>query len=161
MDFSNIKIPSLKKIFELDFMLGRHFSVLIAEDALLFIASIVFLILTMNLKLFAVFIVVALFYLFTILNQMAVISNGNYITIDGTATCTERSIEKILWREISGKANIIIDADDGHQYILPLKGKRLPKDCKVRVYAILDSIYEKDDDTFTIPDPIYIKKIKN
>jgi len=129
----------------------------------LFVIAVIFAITSKQLKATLIFMlmVAALIVEHTI--TLLKISYGDYMIIEGPCWCTDRSrrVVKLLKQEVFGKATINVKGDNDKTYEMPLRSKGYPDGTKVKVYAFSNDIFKKDEDTFSVPNPIFILKTKN
>ncbi len=147
----------------IDTFLFSHLVFELIKTGCLYIFVIVFGITSKQLVPTAVFFFVVTFLLLLQIRVFVRVQYGNFLTIEGPCKCTERNVTSVLKTKIFGKAEMYIyPSDQQHVYAIPmLMLHSYPEGTILRVYYFQDSVFLKDEDTYTISSPIFVTKVKN
>ena len=153
INMSNLN-PVLKPVFLKAFLAYMFF----------FVTGIVFVSMYHEFVVFFLFVAMLMFLIVDKINALRNVCNGNYKVIEGQCQCRQGEVTdlKVMGLKYFGAGQMDVLGTDGHIYklSLPLFNKYHSGD-SVRIYATIDSIGQRDNDTFSITNPLHIEKMKN
>ena len=149
------------KFTDFEINLRTHYIANMAIDVVLFVCGLVFGITTQYLPAILIFAGVIVLSVGAHLYGLLQLLTGQVLCFEGECKETNKQVLKVLKAQVYGKSNIEVFYD-GHTYITPVRHNAPFKEgTMVRVYFLDGGIYQKDEDTFAIPNPVYVSKIKN
>ena len=159
LDLIGLKKP-IYKLSDFEPALRNHYILEFAADAALFLIGVIISIVngsvTLVLMFVAVFAAAFLFHLYGFIQLLG----GQVVYLDGICTEVEKNVKTVLKKTVFGTSKISVLSDD-HIYEVPVRHNSIFKeDMKVRVYLTENNIYKKDEDTFDIPYPVLVLRLK-
>ena len=149
------------KISDFETNLIMHYIVNFILDIALAIFIIIFAVSTKYTHGIFVFIAILLILVAMHAYNLLQLLGGQVVYFEGICKTSNKSVTTIFKTQFFGKSNIEVEFE-GKTYLVPVRHNAPFKNgSMVRVYLIEDNIYQKDEDTFTVTNPIYVSKIKN
>lgn len=159
-ELAGLKKPKYKfNDFELN--LRIHYLINFGIDLGLIIFIIVFALLSKYYSSLWIFVAIFIILTATHVYNLFQLLGGQVMVFDGECGEVEKNVKTFMKRQILGKSNVEVIYDDS-TYIVPVgHNSNFKKGSVVRVYYTEGEIYQKDDDTYMIPNPVYVTKVKN
>lgn len=166
------KIKELLRLSDIQYKLSdygndliMHFIKLYVEDVVLLLGAIFSVYVVNNPLLTVLLIVLALMVLCRHLYLMLRFKRGDVPYIEGVCEETHKTVKTIgvsfIKKSVLGRSDAKIQAD-GKTYLVPIAhASTFEKGNTLRVYAEENNVYQRDEDTYMIPNPIFISLRKN
>lgn len=155
--------PPKYKLADFETNLQVHYIVTFATDIVLAIAIIIFAIVSKYWTAVIVFLAILIIMLAIHAYGLFQLLGGQVVGFDGECKVINKTKpdSKLKQHFLGSKSSIEIKYEDT-TYVVPVKhNSTFRKGSIIRVYFLEGELYKKDEDTYTIPNPIYISKIKN
>lgn len=153
--------PPQYKFSDFETNLRFHYLVNFGLDILLALCVIIFGISSnyflATILFVGIVIILCLYHVYALLQLLG----GQVVCFEGKCSETNKQVASLLKKQFFGKSNISVVYND-KTYLIPVRHDAPFKEGVIaRIYFVENNIYPKDEDTFTIPYPIYVSKVKN
>lgn len=149
------------KLRDFEINLQLHYLIGFGIDIGLFVFGIIFAIRTRMISGIIIFCFVTIGALMYHLYALLQLLGGQVFYIEGECTLVDKNMWTFFKTSIFGTSKIEVLANN-HTYVVPVSHRsKFREGTLIRIYFTENNVYKKDEDTYDIPYPVYVTKIKN